>query len=73
MTIDEYLNLTDEEVEFLIAYEYGEPINDAFHGSILRDKPQKKDNEEPPDPIKELPEVTPLERFQDQDIPNEHE
>ena len=35
LTLDEYLNLTDEEIQFLVAYGYGENINNPQSGSIL--------------------------------------
>jgi len=35
LTIEEYLNLTDDDIQFLIAYNYGDTITDPFTGSTL--------------------------------------
>ena len=51
MTLDEYLNLTDEEVQFLVAYNYGKEINNPRHGSAVdpnEDPEQLEPEEEDP-------------------------
>lgn len=35
LTLDEYLNLTDDEINFLVAYGYGQVLNNPRHGSVL--------------------------------------
>lgn len=42
LSIEQYLELTDEELEYLISINYGEAIEDPFFGSIL-DKPEPID------------------------------
>jgi len=75
MTLEEYLNLTDDEVEFLVAYEYGEPINDAFYSSAIKSKGQLMEENEEVDPaqFQELDKVKPLEKYNDQDVPRDSE
>ena len=70
MTTEEYFNLTDDEIQFLVAFEYGESINDAFHGSVIKKKGEIIEDE-PPEKIRELPDVTLLEKYEDQDVPKE--
>ena len=72
MTLEEYLNLTDDEVQFLVAFEYGTPINNAFHGSAVdtKQKPEEEEDEEELE-NKELPEVNSLEKFQNLDSPGD--
>lgn len=35
LSLEEFLSLTDEEVQFLVAYDYGEHINNPRRGSVL--------------------------------------
>lgn len=35
LSVEQYLDLTDEEVEYLISINYGESIENPFFGSIL--------------------------------------
>lgn len=42
LSIEQYLELTDEELEYLISINYGESIENPFFGSIL-DKPEPID------------------------------
>lgn len=35
MSIDQFLEITDEELEYLISINYGESIENPFFGSIL--------------------------------------
>lgn len=43
LSIEEYLSLTDEDVQFLIAYNYGDTIIDPFLGSTIYSKEELKD------------------------------
>ena len=74
MSIDEYLNLTDDEIQFLVAYNYGEHVNNPHYCSAVdtKEKPDDYDIEELEDPeSREIPDVTHLEKFQDLDAPQE--
>ena len=35
LTIEEYLNLTDHDIQYLMAINYGEYIHNPFHGSAI--------------------------------------
>lgn len=71
--MEEYLNLTDDEVSFLIAYEYGEKINNPWHGSILGKVPRNadidddKDDDPEEELIKELDQISDQEKVEDLD------
>lgn len=36
ISIEEYLDLTDEDIQYLMSLDYGEHITDPFSGSALR-------------------------------------
>ena len=38
ISVEQYLDMDDEEFEFLLSINYGEPIEDPFFGSILESK-----------------------------------
>lgn len=58
ISTEQYLEMSDEELEYLIAYNYGETLENPWFGSVL----SKKDNTVSDSP-KELDELT--------DIPEE--
>lgn len=35
MSVEQYIELTDEELEYLISINYGDPIENPFFGSVL--------------------------------------
>jgi hypothetical protein len=35
LTVEEYLNLTDEDIQYLMSIDYGEHIRDPFTGSAV--------------------------------------
>lgn len=50
ITIEQWLDLSDEEIEYLVAYNYGEVIENPWHGSILtKHTRQEEDLEIPQD------------------------
>ncbi len=38
ISVEQYLDMEDEEFEYLLSINYGEPIEDPFFGSILESK-----------------------------------
>jgi hypothetical protein len=54
MSIDQFLEITDEELEYLISINYGESIENPFFGSIL-ERPA------PADVKPKSPKVVPIE------------
>lgn len=50
ISVEQYLDMDDEEFEYLLSINYGEAIEDPFFGSILesKSKPQVEDEFVPP-------------------------
>lgn len=47
LTIEEFLDLSDADIQYLVSINYGETIIDPFHKSAMHDKePRKKAKEE---------------------------
>jgi hypothetical protein len=42
LTIEEYLSLTDEDVQYLMSIDYGEHIRDPFTGSAVEDNTREE-------------------------------
>lgn len=59
ISTEQYLEMSDEELEYLIAYNYGEVMEDPWFGSVL----SKRDNSVPEDVSDVLPDLI--------DIPDE--
>lgn len=43
LTVEEYLNLSDEDIQYMMAYDMGETILNPFQGSILNTKGTEKE------------------------------
>ena len=46
ISIDEYLSMTDEDIQYFIASDYGDTIVNPFSGSAVDTKGKPSDNEE---------------------------
>jgi len=42
LTIEEYLELTDEDIQYMLSIDYGEHISDPFRGSAMKNKKREK-------------------------------
>jgi hypothetical protein len=42
ITVEEFLNLTDSEIQFLVSINYGESILDPFYGSAVQQNSEEK-------------------------------
>ena len=42
LTIEEYLDLTDEDIQYLMSLDYGEHIRDPFSGSAVKTNSKEK-------------------------------
>ena len=67
ISTEQYFDMTDEELEYLIAYNYGETLEDPWFGSILS-KADISKSEEIQDTIKELTDIPVSEKLTDPDI-----
>jgi hypothetical protein len=65
ISTEQYLQMTDEDFEYLIAYNYGDNQEDPWFGSVLSKNP-------PPDILEEitleLPDLTQTEKLEDLDL-----
>jgi len=46
ISIDEYLSMTDEDIQYFIASDYGDTVINPFSGSAVDTKGKPSDNEE---------------------------
>ena len=42
LTLEEYLDLTDEDIQYLLALDFGEHIRDPFSGSAVKKNTKEK-------------------------------
>ena len=49
ISTEQYLEMSDEELEYLIAYNYGDVLENPWFGSILNSKENNSNQEETPD------------------------
>jgi hypothetical protein len=43
LTIEEYLNLTDEDIQYLVSLDLGESVLNPFKGSVINSNIQEKE------------------------------
>ena len=67
MSTEQYFDMSDEELEYLVAYNYGEVLENPWFGSILS-KADNSKSEDIPDTIKELTDITVSEKLNAPDI-----
>ncbi len=63
ISTEQYLEMSDEELEYLIAYNYGDTLEDPWFGSILKKREQASSNDEEeisPDITPEIDKLTDL-------------
>lgn len=61
ISIEQALDMTDEDLQFLNAYGYGEIIENPFHSSVLHNRPVNPDEiPEIEDLTEEIPDINDL-------------
>lgn len=66
ISTEQFIEMSDEELEYLIAYNYGEIMEDPWFGSVLSKKdPAPSDPVEPASDLTNIPE---LDKLSDLDI-----
>lgn len=65
ISTEQYFEMSDEELEYLIAYNYGDVVENPWFGSILS---KHEKIEEIEDIVPDLTNITELEKFIDLDI-----
>lgn len=69
ISTEQYIEMSDEELEYLIAYNYGDNLEDPWFGSVL----SKRDNtvvvsEDPPDILPDLTDIPDIDKISYTDI-----
>jgi hypothetical protein len=67
MSTEQYFEMSDEELDYLVAYNYGEVLENPWFGSILS-KADNSKTEDIQDAIKELTDITVSEKLNAPDI-----
>ena len=70
LSINDYLDFSDEEIRGLMAYDAGAVINNPFYGTVMT-KPGKPEPEE--DKTPDVDKATSAEKFKDQDYTADEE
>ena len=68
ISVEQYLELTDEELEYLIAYNYGEILENPWFGSILNDRESSFQQEDTPDILPDLINIPDIDKINYSDI-----
>jgi hypothetical protein len=66
ISTEQYLEMSDEELEYLIAYNYGEIMEDPWFGSVLNKK--ESFSADPPDAIDDLIDIPEEDKLSDLDV-----
>ena len=66
ISTEQYLEMSDEELEYLIAYNYGEVMENPWFGSVLSKK--ETATTDPPDAINDLIDIPEEDKLSDLDI-----
>jgi hypothetical protein len=66
ISTEQFLDMTDEELEYLVAFNYGEVIENPWQGSILSKHDRAHDDQQ--DIIPDLTNVPEIDKLSDLDI-----
>lgn len=66
MSVEQYLDMTDDDFEYLIAHNFGDELEDPWFGSVLT-KPAPGDSFVEP-PITDLTQITDIEKLASPDL-----
>jgi len=58
ISTEQYVEMSDEELEYLIAYNYGDALEDPWFGSVLNKRDTTVYSEEPPDILPDLTNIS---------------
>lgn len=67
LSVQQALDMTDEDIEYLVAYNWGEPIENPWHGSTLT-KVGKQIFDEDEEFTPELTDLSSVQKLEDLDI-----
>lgn len=58
ISTEQYFEMTDEELEYLIAYNYGDTLEDPWFGSVIQKKPSTTTDEDAPEVLPDLTKIS---------------
>jgi hypothetical protein len=58
ISTEQYFEMTDEELEYLIAYNYGDNLEDPWFGSVIHKKTSSAHEEEAPEVLPDLTKIS---------------
>lgn len=69
ISTEQYFEMTDEELEYLIAYNYGDTLEDPWFGSVIQKKsPVVDEDDDYSDTLSDLTDVTNQDKISYTDI-----
>jgi hypothetical protein len=68
ISTEQYIEMSDEELEYLIAYNYGDNLEDPWFGSVLSKRDNTVYNEDPPDILPDLTNIPETDKISFSDI-----
>jgi hypothetical protein len=71
ISTEQYFEISDEELEYLIAYNYGDILENPWHGSILNNFRAQTEEVDDSDILPDLTSITDIEKIIDLDIESE--
>ena len=69
ISTEQFIEMTDEELEYLIAFNYGEVVENPWHGSVLHKTTVEEEIFDLPD----IPDVPEIDKLSDLDADLEEE
>ena len=73
ISTEQYFEMTDEELEYLIAYNYGDTLEDPWFGSVIQKKSSPVYEEDAPDVLPDLTNISNDDKISYTDIDYKHE
>lgn len=58
LSTEQYFQMTDDELEYLIAYNFGDNVEDPWFGSVIHNSSRISKDEDPPEIITDLTDVS---------------
>jgi hypothetical protein len=68
ISTEQYIEMSDEEFEYLIAYNYGDNLEDPWFGSVLNKRDKTVTSEDPPDILPDLTDIPDVDKISYTDI-----
>lgn len=67
MSTEQYFEMSDEELEYLVAYNYGDLLENPWFGSVLSKQPKPTPEDDVVE-IRDISEIPSIERLSDLDV-----